>query len=218
MTPRAPALRTRPLVAESRPRALRLSVHPLSADRWPDFVDLFGARGAYGGCWCMFFRLPRGEWSAGCGEGNKSAFRRIVKRGAQPGLLAYDGATPVGWCALAPREEYGALARSRILQPIDDAPVWSITCFYVARTHRRRGITVSLLKAAAKHVAAQGGTWLEGYPAEPQGGAWPDAYAYHGMVAAFTRAGFREVARPSKSRAIMRRRVRPARRAGQAKK
>ena len=190
------------------PRVLRVAVHPLTADRWKDFETLFGARGAYGGCWCMFFRLPRKEWSAGCGDGNKAAFRRIVRRGDEPGLLAYDGDTPVGWCALAPREEYGALARSRLLKPVDTQPVWSITCFFVARTHRRRGVTVALLKAAVPWVAGRGGTWLEGYPAEPSSGAWPDAYAYHGTVAAFTRAGFREVARPSKTRAIMRRRAR----------
>jgi GNAT superfamily N-acetyltransferase len=159
----------------------------------------------------MFFRRPRAEWTAGCGAGNRAAFRRIVQRGDEPGLLAYAGTEPVGWCAIAPREEYGGLARSRILQPIDAQPVWSITCFFVARGFRRRGVTVALLEAAAKFVAARGGSCLEGYPAEPASGAWPDAYAYHGTVAAFTKAGFEEVARPSKTRAIMRRRVRPAR-------
>ena len=28
--------------------------HPLTKDRWIDFEALFGARGAYGGCWCMW--------------------------------------------------------------------------------------------------------------------------------------------------------------------
>jgi GNAT superfamily N-acetyltransferase len=189
---------------------MKLAVHPLSADRWRDLETLFGPKGAYGGCWCMFFRLPRAEWTAGCGDDNKAAFRRIVRRGDEPGLLAYDGKTPIGWCAIAPRAEYGGLARSRILKPLDDKPVWSVTCFYVARAARRKGVTVALLKAAAKFVAGKGGSWLEGYPAEPASGAWPDAYAYHGTVSAFTQAGFVEVARPSKTRAIMRRRVRPA--------
>lgn len=197
--------------AHSFPSRLAVVVHPLTPGRWPDLVTLFGPRGAYGGCWCMYFRLPRKEWSAGCGDGNRAAFERIVRRGEEPGLLAYAAGVPVGWCAIAPREEYSGLARSRLLTPIDDRPVWAITCFYVARGSRRRGVTVALLKAAARFVAAKGGTWLEGYPAEPASGAWPDAYAYHGTVAAFTKAGFAEVARPSKTRAIMRRRVRPAR-------
>jgi GNAT superfamily N-acetyltransferase len=191
---------------------LRVTVHPLTSERWGDLVALFGPRGAYGGCWCMYFRLPRKEWSAGCGDGNRRAFERLVRRDAEPGLLAYAGDVPVGWCAIAPRGEYGGLARSRIMKPLDDKPVWSITCFFVARGFRRRGVTVALLEAAARFVARKGGSILEGYPAEPASGAWPDAYAYHGTVAAFTRAGFREVARPSKTRAIMRRVVRPARR------
>ena len=188
-----------------------LDVHPLTPERWDDLVALFGPRGAYGGCWCMFFRLPRGTWSARCGDGNKAAFRKIVKQGHEPGLLAYDGAEPIGWMALAPREEYSALARSRLFKPVDDNPVWAITCFYVAKTHRRRGVTVTLLKAAAKHVAARGGSCLEGYPAAPGPEGWPDAYAYHGTISAFTKAGFVEVGRPSKTRALMRRRLRPAR-------
>ena len=195
----------------SRPR-LRLAVHPLTADRWADFATLFGARGAYGGCWCMFFRLPRAAYREGCadqGAGNKRAMRALVRRGSAPGLIAYDGDTPVGWCALAPREEYAGLVRSRIAKPIDDKPVWSVTCFYVARTHRRRGVTVALLAAAAKHVAALGGRILEGYPTEGTTGAWADVTAFHGTVAAFAKAGFAEVARPSKTRAVMRRTVRP---------
>jgi len=190
-------------VAAAKPR-VRITVHPLTPERWPDFAAVVGPRGAYGGCWCMFFRLPRKEWSAGCGEENKKAFRRIVKAGAEPGLLAYAGETPVGWCAIAPREEYGGLARSRTLKPIDDLPVWSVTCFYVVKAHRRQGVTVALLEAAAKYVKKRGGRILEGYPNDPKV-RWPDAYAYQGTVSAFTRAGFTEVKRVTKGRAIMRR-------------
>ena len=186
-----------------------ITVRPMTPARWRDLEALFGPRGAYGGCWCMFFRLPRGTWSAQCGEANKRAFGKIVKQGTEPGLLAYEGDLPIGWMALAPRAEYSALARSRLFKPIDDAPVWAITCFYVAKTHRRRGVTVTLLKAAAKHVAARGGSCLEGYPAAPGPDGWPDAYAYHGTIAAFSKAGFVEVGRPSKTRALMRRKVRP---------
>ena len=191
---------------------MKVAVHPLTKDRWKDLETLFGPKGAYGGCWCMFFRLPRGAWSEGCkdsGKGNKRAFKAVVKR-SEPGLLAYIGDTPVGWCAVAPREEYGGLARSRTLQPIDDLPVWSVTCFYVARGHRGKGVTVALLQAAAKFVKRNKGKALEGYPNDPKA-RWPDAYAYHGTVSAFTKAGFVEVKRVAKGRAIMRRMLAPAR-------
>ena len=184
---------------------MKVTVKPLTPERWPDVEALFGPKGAYGGCWCMFFRRPRAEWSTGCKDGgNKRAFKRLVSKGEEPGLLAYVGGEPAGWMAIAPREEYGGLVRSRTLKPVDDLPVWSVTCFYVARAHRKQGVTVALLEAAAKYVKRKKGAALEGYPSDPKV-RWPDAYAYHGTVSAFEKAGFVEVKRVSKGRAIMRR-------------
>jgi GNAT superfamily N-acetyltransferase len=114
----------------------------------------------------------------------------------------------VGWCAVAPRAAYGGLARSRVLKPVDEEPVWSVTCFYVARDHRRRGITVGLLGAAAELAAKRGAKLIEGYPVEPKGGESPDAWVYTGLAGAFRKAGFREVARRSPTRPIMRRALR----------
>src|SRR5215203_1658085 len=156
----------------------------------------------------MFFRRPRAEFAAGCKDGgNKRAFKRIVAGGGEPGLLAYVDGELAGWMAIAPREEYGGLARSRTLKPVDALPVWSVTCFYVARAHRNQGVTVALLEAAAKFVKRKKGVALEGYPSDPQV-RWPDAFAYHGTVSAFKRAGFVEVKRASKGRAIMRKALR----------
>jgi GNAT superfamily N-acetyltransferase len=123
-------------------------------------------------------------------------------------VLAYDGGNPVGWCALAPRDEYARLERARTLKPVDDTPVWSVTCFFVARSHRRQGLTVTLLQGAAAYAARRGARMLEGYPVEPRKGALPDAFAWTGLAAAFARAGFREVTRPSATRAIMRKALR----------
>ena len=92
----------------------------------------------------------------------------------------------------------------RSLKPVDDLPVWSVTCFFVAKAHRGQGVTVALLEAAAKFVRKRKGKALEGYPSDPKA-RWPDAFAYHGTVSAFEQAGFVEVRRPSKGRAIMRR-------------
>ncbi len=181
---------------------------PLTPDRWADFERLFGPRGACGGCWCMWWRVERSRWRAGSGEGNRRAFRRLVGSGDPPGLLAYVGTEAAGWMALAPRDAYLGLARSRILKPLDDRPVWSITCFYVSRPHRGRGLTVRLLQAAADFVRKRGGSMLEGYPNEPRKGKAPDPWVYTGLATAFRRAGFVEVARPSPTRPIMRRAVR----------
>ncbi|TFH34259.1 MAG: GNAT family N-acetyltransferase, partial [Anaerolineales bacterium] len=118
----------------------RLSFQPLIPERWPDFEQLFGAQGASGGCWCMWWRIARREFEANGNQGNRDAMRSLVEAGHIPGILAYHGDCPVGWCSIAPRSEFGALERSRVLKRIDDEPVWSIVCFYISKPHRHQGL------------------------------------------------------------------------------
>ncbi len=181
-----------------------LGFHPVTPDRWPDLERLFGPRGACAGCWCMWFRQTRAQFERMKGAGNRDALHALVEEGPPPGILAYTGEEPVGWCALAPRAEYSLLARSRILRPVDEEPVWSIVCFFVARPHRRRGLTVELLRAASRYARERGARVVEGYPVEPKAGAKPDTFVYHGLASAFRAAGFAEVARRSETRPIMR--------------
>lgn len=189
----------------------QLLVHPLTIDRWADFERLFGANGACGGCWCMFWRLPRKQFDSGKGDINREAMRELVASGQTPGLLGYLGEQPVGWCALAPREDYLALERSRILRPIDETPVWSISCLFVEKSHRRMGISVQLLRAAIRYVREQGGKVVEGYPHEPVKDTAPAAFVWTGLASAFLQAGFVEAARRSPTRPIMRRVLKPRR-------
>jgi GNAT superfamily N-acetyltransferase len=129
--------------------------------------------------------------------------RRIVQDGPAPGILAYDGALAVGWCAVRPREDYPRFETSRTLKPLDDKPVWSVTCFFVRKGYRRKGLTVKLLEAAKKHVRKSGGRLIEGYPTVPTGKDSADAFAWTGLLPAFEKAGFEEKARPG-ARAIVR--------------
>jgi GNAT superfamily N-acetyltransferase len=186
--------------------ASKLTIHPLTPDRWDDFEALFGKNGACAGCWCTWWRMGQSEWLATKGDGTKRKMRALAEKGPPPGLLAYSGEEAVGWCALAPREHYPRLARSKILAPVDDAAVWSVTCFFVRRDWRRRGVTVALLKEAVRWVALQGGKLLEGYPTDTHE-EQPGAFVFHGLLPAFKNAGFREVARRSKSRPIVRRKA-----------
>ncbi|MDD4904337.1 MAG: GNAT family N-acetyltransferase [Candidatus Bipolaricaulis sp.] len=203
------------------PSKLSLRCVPLTLDRWTDLEKLFGAHGAQAGCWCMWWRQTASEFAAGKGDRNREALRTIVASGEPPGLLAYAGDEPVGWCAVAPRERYVRLARSRILKPIDEQPVWSIPCFFVARSYRRRGISARLLGAAVEFVRDRGGRIVEAYPIAPASDEYPAAYAYTGLLSTFLATGFEVVARPSPSRAIVRYAIqpsaRPSRRRGAGK-
>jgi GNAT superfamily N-acetyltransferase len=178
--------------------------HPLTSDRWTDFETLFGERGACGGCWCMLWRLKRSEFERQKGQANKESMRSLVASGEVPGILAYATEGPVGWCAIAPRESYPGLERSRVLKRIDEKPVWSVSCLFVKKEHRNQGVSVQLLRAAIAHVKQQGGTVVEGYPVEPSTERMPDVFAWTGLVAAFQQAGFVECARGSPTRPIMR--------------
>ncbi len=161
----------------------------------------------------MWWRLTRSEFNARKGEGNRRAFRKLVDAGAVPGILAFEDGRAVGWCSVAPRAELGGLARSRVLAAVDDAPAWSVVCFYVAKDRRHSGLTGKLLDAAVRYAGSRGARIVEGYPVEPGPGGTADAFAFTGLSSVFRRAGFTEAARRSPRRAVYRKTVRPARRA-----
>ena len=184
-------------------RRPQLEFHPVTSERWPDMIELFGERGACAGCWCMWFRGTRAEFKRNQGAGNKRRMKRLIESGLVPGILAYAKGRPVAWCSVGPRESYDALERSRTLTRIDDKPVWSIVCFFVAKPFRRKGLSVRLIKAAVKYARSRGATIVEGYPVEPKED-YPDAWAYPGLISAYRKAGFSEAARRSKTRPVMR--------------
>ncbi|MCZ6664866.1 MAG: GNAT family N-acetyltransferase [Gammaproteobacteria bacterium] len=184
---------------------IKITTHPLTAKRWDDFVTLFGEHGACGGCWCMLWRLRRKDFEARKGAGNKRAIKSIVSAGETPGILAYEGREPIGWCALAPRDQYPALDRSRVLQPVDEQPCWSVACLFVHRARRKQGLQIELLRAAVRYARSHGAGILEGYPVEPKSNKdIPAAFAWTGIPSAFEQAGFVEIARRSPTRPIMR--------------
>src|SRR4029077_17543794 len=131
-----------------------LTFEPLTPGRWSDLAELFGANGACGGCWCMWWKRSSEEFRNSKGAPNRRSFKAIVDRGAVPGFLAYEGKRPIAWCAVEPRERYPGLARSRALAPVDDTPVWSITCLFVKAGHRRGGPSLAPVETAQRFVRA----------------------------------------------------------------
>jgi GNAT superfamily N-acetyltransferase len=183
--------------------SLRFS--PAVYDNWADLEKLFGPHGAYSGCWCMWWRLSRAEFGRQTGMQRKAGLRALVDSGQPPGILAYLENEPIAWVSIAPRETFPSLERSRTLRRVDDQPVWSIVCFFVAKPYRGRGVMAELLRGAVTYAAQQGARIVEAYPVDPSGRVVPaGTEGFMGLISAFRRAGFVEVARPSQRQAVMR--------------
>jgi GNAT superfamily N-acetyltransferase len=186
-----------------------VEVVPATAERWADLETLFGKNGACAGCWCMFWRLSRADYKRQQGEGNKVVLRELTLGNQVPGVLATVDGRPAGWCSVGPRETYAALERSRTLKRVDDQPVWSIVCFFVARPHRRGGLMTELLRGAVEYARQQGARIVEAYPIDTQapklaGQKLTPLGGYMGIASAFRALGFVEVGRASETQLILR--------------
>ena len=181
---------------------MQLTIRPLTPDLWPALEDLFGKGGASNGCWCMYWRIGS-EYHKGTREKNRSAFRKIVKRGPPPGLLAFDGERAVGWCQLTRRDDLPWLDGARSFERVDDIPAWSLSCFYVRRGYRRQGVMSALIAAAVKAAKGAKAPALEAYPIDTEQPI-STSNVFTGTMSAFARAGFKPVARRRLSHPTMR--------------
>lgn len=188
---------------------MKLTVHPLTPERWPDLEALFHAKGCSvaRGCWCMFYRqsgarepLPSGTTAA---QANRAGLKKLVNAGNPPGLIGYRGKVPVGWVSLGPREDYAKLRRSPVMKPVDDKPVWSVICFVVPSEHRGQGVARALLDGAIAYAKKQGATLLEAYPVDKPGRSHDD-FMWFGAKSMYDDAGFEEVARRKPQRPVVR--------------
>lgn len=181
-----------------------ITFRALTMERWKDLEKLFGERGACGGCWCMAWRLKRADFKKQSGNGNKKSLKILVKANEPLGILAYNGKEAIGWCSVSPREKFIRLENSKVLKRIDDKPVWSVSCLFINKRFRRQGISTELLKAAIKYCKSKGAKIIEAYPTVPYSANIPAAFAWTGFPTSFEKAGFKEAARRSRTRPIMR--------------
>jgi len=190
----------------------KLVIRPLTPGRWKDLEALFSARGCSVArqCWCMFYRRsgtqgapPGGATRAAA---NRAALRALVESGESPGLIGYRGRTPVGWVSLGPREAFSRLARSPVMKPVDDQPVWSIICFVVPAEYRGQGVAHALLEGAVAYAGKRGARLLEAYPVDRRGRS-EDESMWFGAKSMYDAAGFEEVARRKPQRPVVRRRT-----------
>jgi GNAT superfamily N-acetyltransferase len=192
--------------------SLGMEFHPLTAERWPDLVDLFDRPGDPGSCWCRYWRETAETWRANDREGRRRVTHAEVRGGTPTGVLAYRDGRAIGWCSVAPREAHGRVEATPAVRRVDDRPTWSVTCFVVRRGERRQGLTRALLESAVAYAAANGAEVVEGYPVERHVGAdgrpIGAPFRYMGDSSIYRAAGFRDVALPGRVRRFMRLRVR----------
>jgi GNAT superfamily N-acetyltransferase len=154
----------------------------------------------------MWWRQSSSEWQKRKGSEKKEALKKIVLQGRVPGMLAYSNGEPIGWCSIAPRDEFHRLERSRTLKRVDSQPVWSVVCFYVVKQFRGKGVSTKLLEAAVKYAGKQGAKIVEGYPSRSKGRIH-DAIVYTGLASAFSKVGFSDLGSLSRTKTIMRRKL-----------
>ncbi|HZC66711.1 MAG TPA: GNAT family N-acetyltransferase [Candidatus Dormibacteraeota bacterium] len=177
-----------------------LTILPATPDLWPAIENLFGPKGACNNCWCMYWRIGA-QYRRNPPAKNKAAFKSVIREGPPPGLIAFEGQLPVGWCQLTPREDLAWLDRTWGPKTIDQTPVWSISCLYVRVGHRKKGVTAALLGTAICSAKKAKAAALEAYPLDARKS--PSATGT-GFASTFARAGFKIVAKPTPPRPIMR--------------
>jgi GNAT superfamily N-acetyltransferase len=191
--------------------AHRFTSAPLTPQTFGDLEALAARPGStvLRSCWCLFYRTT-GEFglTVASGPEHREDLCRIVDSGESPGLVGYVDGEPAGWISLGPRREYPRLDASRLMRPVDDAPVWSIVCSFVGRDFRGQGVQRRLLAAAVEYARDEGVRTLEAYPVDKPGRS-DDGSMWWGSRSLYEKVGFREVARRSPTRLVMRRKLRP---------
>lgn len=181
---------------------MALHIHPLTPERWPALEELFGRAGASNGCWCMYWRIGPG-YSRRPRTENREAFEAIVAHGPAPGLIAFDGETPVGWCQATPRSALPWLVRSALTRSQGEPSAWTISCFFVRSRWRRKGVAAALIGAAIEAARYAGATAVEAWPVDTRApGATRNLFM--GVASAFEQAGFVTIARRAPHRPLMR--------------
>ena len=194
-------------------REASLRVTPANQVAFADVQSVFGDRGPAARCQCQRYRLRPGESfgkqpveerqqrmrdQAGCGDPEAPTC----------GLVAWLENEPAGWCAVGPRSDLDGLKRvftvpwkGREEDP-DDPAIWAVTCFYIRKGFRRRGIASALLLAAVEHARSQRARVLEGYPITRTDVINEELHV--GTVSMFEGAGFTQVGAPTPRRLVMR--------------
>lgn len=191
---------------------MKFTFRAFSAETWKDFESLMGEKGGCGGCWCMYWRTPRGGkmWEEAKGAPARSSMKRLCAAGKARGILAYADGKPAGWCTFGPRTDFPRLERVKAYAGQAAEGAWSVPCFYVAPAWRGKNLSFLLLGRALEEAGRLGALVVEGYPVTrtKSGAKLPSAFSWVGPEVIFQRHGFSEAARESAGRPLYRKQLR----------
>ncbi|WP_244491062.1 GNAT family N-acetyltransferase [Paramesorhizobium deserti] len=188
---------------------IEIATAPLTPERWSDFADLFGPRGACYDCWCLHFRLPPKLRQSLSGPEKRDLMRRRVEEGPPPGILAYGGDEAIGWMQIGPRADVPEWNnKGRVSAPLDDAPmgdraVWAVSCFFARSSARGKGISHVLLASGIDFARANGARVLEACPMD-RAKQSKSIGLFVGSTRVFEVAGFEKLAVRKEGRPLMR--------------
>ena len=186
----------------------KITFEELQPDLWSAVEELFGKKGACGGCWCQWWRVERGGrlWEEIRGRRARMRMKKMVTSGNALGILAFDGDTPVGWCSFGPRRDFPRLETVKAYRRDDTADVWCVNCFFVTRQYRGRGIARGLLRSALEAMRRRGVDVVEAYPVTVSraGKKLAAAFSWTGPVSIFQEIGFKEVQRLAQTKPLVR--------------
>lgn len=183
-------------------------VKPLDESTWPAFALLVEKHnGVWGGCWCMGFHkdgIVKGRTFAQ----QKAEKECRVREGRTHAALVFDGELAVGWCQFGPTDELPRIKHRREYEAsLEKLPDWRITCFFVDKEYRGKGVASAALKGALKEIARLGGGVVESYPEDVEGRSTSSAFIYNATVSIFERQGFERTRRLGKKHWVVTKKV-----------
>lgn len=182
----------------------------LDAETWEAFARLAEKHnGVWGGCWCTWFHSRDGRIS-----GNREWKERLVREGKSHAALVFDGEAAVGWCQYGPPDELPRIYHRKEYETTHTgkAPDYRITCFFVDRDYRRKGVAAAALRGAVDLIAKAGGGLVEAYPHDTKGKKKSASFLYSATRSMFEKAGFQYDRPKGQGNTVMRKTVRPSRR------
>jgi GNAT superfamily N-acetyltransferase len=167
-------------------------IEPLSQRTWDAFADLAERHnGIWGGCWCTWFHSypdppERKEL------GNREFKRRLVEQDRAHAALVFDGDVAVAWAQYGPVAELPNIHhRKQWEQGVGRMPDYRITCLFVDRNYRRKGMAEVAVRGALALIAAAGGGRVESYPHDlPPGKKTSASFLYNATRTMYERLGF----------------------------